>query len=632
MASFNDFAVVCLALGQTQSRLQMAELAGDFLAHLGAGEAEIAARFMVGRALEQGDEKRLQISGRAIWKIVAAMTGGEDQGEEIFAAATDFGEAIEMLLRLRAEDPEPTLTLTDVERRFAEVAEIEGRNSRRLKLDALRDLFERASALEGKYIAKILIREMRHGMSEGLMLEAIAKMAGRPVAEVRRANMLAGDVGRVVRELRVSRGEADASLPRGAASDAETEGTEEERAIGAPADMEERSFAGARSESSSEGGIAGAGRENDASGDLSGAKVSSGRSFATTRLAGSGENGAARVRPLKPMLAQPAQNVGEAFRMLGDRIALEQKLDGARVQIHWDGVEARIYSRALNEITASLPEVVEVVHRLGARKAILDGEVIAIDAAGRPAPFQEVMRRFGRTRDVDRLRVEQPVQLFAFDLIGVDGGLLIDAPYEERYAALSEIVSGAGIARAARIVPASVAEGNQFYARAIADGYEGIVAKALASPYMPGARGRGWIKIKTARTLDLVIVAADWGYGRRHGWLSNYHLAARDERAGGFVEVGKTFKGMTDDDFREMTERLTALKTAESRGTVTVRPEVVVEVAYSDIQRSSNYAGGMALRFARIVGVRSDKNAAEADTIEAVAAAFDRQMVKPAAS
>jgi DNA ligase-1 len=393
--------------------------------------------------------------------------------------------------------------------------------------------------------------------------------------------------------------------------------------VGGRAAPQDGSIADAGSGTSSGRSIADAGRGLEARGDRSNAKVTSD---------GETKSGAARVRPLKPMLAQPAPNVGEAFRMLGDRIALEHKLDGARVQIHWDGADARIYSRALNEITASLPEVVEVVHRLGARKAILDGEVIAIDAAGRPAAFQEVMRRFGRTRDVERLRVEQPVQLFAFDLIGVDGDLLIDAPYEERYAALSEIVSGAGIARAARIVPASVAEGNQFYARAIADGYEGIVAKALASPYMPGARGRGWIKIKTARTLDLVIVAADWGYGRRHGWLSNYHLAARDDRAGGFVEVGKTFKGMTDDDFREMTERLTALKTAESRGTVTVRPEVVVEVAYSDIQRSSNYAGGMALRFARIVGVRIDKNAAEADTIEAVAAAFDRQMVKPVAA
>ncbi len=329
------------------------------------------------------------------------------------------------------------------------------------------------------------------------------------------------------------------------------------------------------------------------------------------------------------MLAQPAANVAEALRMLGDRIALEHKLDGARVQIHCTGADVRIFSRALNDITASLPEVVELARGLGSRPAIFDGEVIAIDAGGRPLAFQDLMRRFGRVRDIERLRVERPVRLFVFDLIGLDGDLLIDLPYEERYAALSEIASAAGLAMATRILPSTLAEGNQFYARAIADGHEGIVAKALASPYMPGARGRGWVKIKTTRTFDLVIVAADWGYGRRHGWLSNYHLAARDEHGGGFVEVGKTFKGLTDDDFRAMTDRLIALKTAEEHGTVVVRPEVVVEVAYSDIQRSPRYAGGMALRFARIIGVRSDKSADEADTIAAVAAAFDRQLVKP---
>ena len=588
MASFNDFSLVCLALGQTQSRLQMAELAGEFLAQLDTAEAEIAARFMVGRALAQGEEKRLQISGRAIWKIVAAMTGGEDQGEEIFTAATDFGEAIEMLLRLRAAEPEPTLTLTEVERRFAEIAGIEGRNSRRGKLDALRELFELATTLEGKYLAKILIREMRHGMSEGLMLEAIAKMAARPVAEVRRANMLAGDVGRVVRILR----------------------SPEQYALGNSVDEVPAP-------------------SPDTLDKNEGVEVSASVLRAPAAAASPGDRNSTPMRPLKPMLAQPAPNVAEAFRMLGDRIALEHKIDGARVQIHCSEAGVRIYSRALNEITPSLPEVVELAQPLRSRNAILDGEVIAIDAGGRPLAFQEVMRRFGRTRDIERLRVEQPVQLFVFDLIGLDGNLLIDAPYEERYAALSDVATSAALARAARIVPSTVAEGNQFYARAIADGYEGIVAKALASTYMPGARGRGWIKIKAARTLDLVIVAADWGYGRRHGWLSNYHLAARDERTGGFVEVGKTFKGLTDDDFREMTDRLIALKTTEHRGTVVVRPEVVVEVAYSDVQRSSQYDGGMALRFARIVGVRSDKSASEADTIEAVAAAFDRQPVKP---
>jgi DNA ligase-1 len=597
VASFNDFALVCLALGQTQSRLQMAELAAEFLAHLEPAEAEIAARFMVGRALAQGEEKRLQISGRAIWKIVAAMTGGEDQGEDIFAAATDFGEAIEMLLRLRSEDPEPTLTLTEVERRFAEIAEIEGRSSRGRKLEALRDLFARASTLEGKFITKILIREMRHGMSEGLMLEAIAKMAGRPIAEVRRANMLTGDVGRVVRALRSPEPGRKGAVARGNA----TEAVEND---------------------------AGTSAVEISSDD---ADSSEGHSDASV-LRTSDRDAAAMTRPLKPMLAQPAPNVAEAMRMLGDRVALEHKLDGARVQIHRDSAGVRIYSRNLNEITPSLPEVVELAQRLGSRHAIFDGEVIAIDASGRTLPFQEVMRRFGRTRDIERLRVEQPVQLFVFDLIGLDGKLLIDEAYETRYALLTQLAASAGISTAARILPSSIVEGNQFYARAIADGYEGIVAKALASTYMPGARGRGWVKIKTARTLDLVIVAADWGYGRRHGWLSNYHLAARDERTGEFVEVGKTFKGMTDNDFREMTERLLALKTDETRGTVTVRPEVVVEVAYSDVQRSSQYSGGMALRFARIVGVRSDKLASEVDTIDAVAAALDRQGGKPLTS
>jgi DNA ligase-1 len=289
----------------------------------------------------------------------------------------------------------------------------------------------------------------------------------------------------------------------------------------------------------------------------------------------------------------------------------------------------RIFSRRLNEVTASLPEVVEAMANLPARHAIFDGEVIAIDQSGRPLAFQEVMRRFGRRRDIDRLRIEQPIRLFLFDLMGLEGQLLIDMPYAERYAALNGIAEAAGFRLAERIIPTSTMEADQFYARATAAGYEGVMAKGLTSHYTPGARGRGWLKIKTARTLDLVIVAADWGYGRRHGWLSNYHLAARDDQAGSLVEVGKTFKGLTDADFQEMTERLLTLKIEESRGTVHVRPEVVVEVAYSDIQRSPRYAGGMALRFARIVGVRSDKSPDDADTIANVAAAFDRQMVKP---
>jgi DNA ligase 1 len=556
--SFYDFAIVCQSLSQSQSRLQMAETVGTFLASLDLDEAEIAARFMVGRALEQGEQKRLQTSGRAIWKIVAEMTDSADQGEDIFTAAADFGEAVEMTLKLRADDPEPTLTIRELNQKFAEIAAIEGRHARNRKLDALRELFTRASAFEAKYIAKILIGEMRHGVSEGLMLEAIARMGARPVTEVRRLHMLEADLGRVVRLIR-----SPGAEPSGA----------------------------------SESSLA-----------------------------------ARAVKPLKPMLAFPVADIAEAFATLGPDLSLEHKLDGARVQIHHAGDGGvRIFSRRLNEITGSIPDVVETVNRLGARHAILDGEVIGVDAAGRPAAFQDLMRRFGRTRDVDQARVEQPLKLYVFDILALDDALTIDRPWAERISMLEELHASAGLEIVERVIKPDLAAAEKFYADAIAAGYEGVMAKSLASAYTPGARGRGWLKIKHTHTFDLVIVAAEWGYGRRHGWLSNYHLAARDPTRGGYAELGKTFKGFSDEQFRAMTERLLSLKVAESRGVVTVRPEVVVEVAYNDIQRSPNYDAGMALRFARIVRIRDDKSAEQADTIEAVAADYQRQTIRPLA-
>jgi len=558
--SFYDFAIVCQSLSQTQSRLQMAEEVGTFLASLDLDEAEIAARFMVGRAVEQGEEKRLQISGRAVWKIVAEMTDSADQGEDIFTAAEDFGEAVEMTLKLRGADPDPTLTIRELNEKFAEIAAIEGRHARKRKLDALRDLFARASAFEGKYIAKILIGEMRHGVSEGLMLEAIARMGARPITEVRRIHMLEADLGRVVRMI---------------------------------------------------------------------------RSPGAEKSAGDSSPRAAAVKPLKPMLAFPVADIAEAFATLGPELSLEHKLDGARVQIHHAGESenggVRIFSRRLNEITESIPDVVEVVNRIGGRHAILDGEVIGVDASGRPAAFQDLMRRFGRTRGVDQARVDQPLKLYVFDVLALDGELTIDRPWADRISMLEELQSSAGLEIVERIIKPNLADAEKFYADAVAAGYEGVMAKSLASAYTPGARGRGWLKIKHTHTLDLVIIAAEWGYGRRHGWLSNYHLAARDPASGGYAMLGKTFKGLSDDQFRAMTERLLALKTDEAHGVVTVRPEVVVEVAYNDIQRSPNYDAGMALRFARIVRVRDDKSPEQADSIETVTADYERQKILPSA-
>ncbi|HUO05474.1 MAG TPA: ATP-dependent DNA ligase [Candidatus Binataceae bacterium] len=563
MASLYNFALICQALSQTQSRLQIAEAVATFLASLDPAEAAISARFLIGRATEQGDEKRLQISGRAVWKIVAEIAGAEDQGEEIFATAEDFGDAIEIALKNRSPDPTPSLTITELDAKFREIAEIEGRHARGRKLEALRELFIRASAMEAKYIAKILIGEMRHGMSEGVLIEAIAKMASRPVAEVRRLHMLESDVGRVVATLRSSG--ADKAI--------------------------------------------------------------------ASALSGVAPVAAERApKPLKPMLAQPAGDVAEAFAVLGPDLALEHKLDGARVQVHCAvGESVRIFSRRLNEITPSLPEVVEQMRALSGRRAIIDGEVIAIDSAGRPQAFQELMRRFGRTREVDDARVEQPIRLYAFDLLALDGKLLIDRPYAERIEALDSLTTTAEIATVGRVVRPRLPEAEKFYSEAVAAGFEGVMAKSIASKYTPGVRGRGWLKIKYSRTLDLVIVAAEWGYGRRKGWLSNYHLAARGERADEFVTIGKTFKGFTDDQFREMTERLLALKIAEEHGVVTVRPAVVAEVAFNGIQRSPSYESGMALRFARIVRIRDDRTAEGADTIATVTREYERQALKPLA-
>lgn len=558
MALFHEFARVCQSLSQTASRLQIAETVAEFLSILEPDEVEFAVRFFVGRAAPPGEEKRLQVSGRAVWKIVAAMTGGEDRGEEIFAAAEDFGDAIEMLLRLRPCEPAPTLTIRDVAARFAEIAAIDGPGSRARKLAALREMFELATALEGKYLTKVLIREMRHGMSEGIMLEAIARMAGRPIEEVRRANMLEGDLGRVARTVR--------------------------RSEVAPASGGTRVVERARA-----------------------------------------------MRPLKPMLAQPVPNVAEAYVILGGELALEHKLDGARVQIHRAGAEVKIFSRRLNEITRSFPEIVERFRTRGACDFIVDGEVIAVDPEGRPLAFQELMRRLGRRREIERVRAELPIRLYLFDLLARDGDLWIDRPYAERVASMRSLAEHIGADTVGWTEPHSVEEAEEFYEAAIASGYEGVVAKSLTSRYTPGVRGRGWLKIKRAHTLDLVIVAADWGYGRRKGWLSNYHLAARDAATGHFLEVGKTYKGLTDEQFQTMTERLRVLTISDARGTATVRPEVVVEVAYNDIQRSPQYESGMALRFARIVRIREGKRPEETDTIQAIADEFERQALKPLA-
>lgn len=320
--------------------------------------------------------------------------------------------------------------------------------------------------------------------------------------------------------------------------------------------------------------------------------------------------------PVAPMLAQTAADVGEALRELPPPVAFEWKLDGARIQLHKQGSEVRIYTRALNDVTAALPEIAELALELPAQALILDGEAIAFDAAGRPHPFQITMRRFGRKLNVAELRGGLPIKGFFFDCLRLEDQTIADRPTHERYRALCAAVPES--ARIARLVSAEEPAARAFYEAALAAGHEGLMAKSLEAPYEAGNRGASWLKIKRAHTLDLVVLAAEWGHGRRSGKLSNLHLGAYDAARGEYVMLGKTFKGLTDALLDWQTQQFLERETARDQWTVYVRPELVVEIAFSDLQASSRYPGGLALRLARVKRYREDKSAAEADTMDTV--------------
>lgn len=536
-------------LEATSKRGELAALLAAFLRELAPEEVPPAVRLAIGHVFPEWDERTLNVSWKALTGIVDAMVDvGPEARDAASAGAVDGGQYVQRLLEAGRREPpsDPPLTILEVFRTFEEIAATEGRGSRGRKEALLAGLFRRAPALEAKVLAKIIYQDMRHGVSEGIMLDGIAQAAGAPTRLVRRANQLWGDVGEVAL---VALGEGQEGLKR-----------------------------------------------------------------ATIRL----------FRPLKPMLAQTAETLDEAFARYDRGQALEYKLDGARVQIHRQGDEVRIYSRNLAEVTGSLPDVADEVRlHLATREAVLDGEAIAVDAAGRPLPFQHLMRRFRRKHALADTVASIPVRLHLFDALYLDGQPLVDRPYEERWAALER--AAGGLSLVPRLVPTSEEEGRAFAEAARLEGHEGLMAKELGSSYNPGVRGKAWLKLKHVLSLDLAIVAAEWGYGRRHGWLSNYHLAARDESSGEFLVVGKTFKGLTDVQFREMTERLLALERTRRGNVVFVRPQVVVEVLFNEIQESSLYPSGLALRFARIAHLREDKRPEEADTIQALRGLYEQQ-------
>jgi DNA ligase-1 len=496
----------------TSKKGEKVALIADFLRQTRGLETELAALYLTGR-LRQG---RIGVGWRTLG---SAMPSGPPVGEP------------------------PTLVRVD--EALGAVAAETGAGSAERRLRLLRALLEGADDAGRRLLLELLMGEVRQGALEGLVVEAIAKAAGLPPAEARRAAMYAPGIGELARR----------ALEEGAA------------------------------------GIA---------------------RFSLTLL-----------HPVAPMLASTAEDPEEALGRLGEA-AFEYKLDGARLQVHRAGDEVRVYTRHLQEVTARVPEVVEWARALPVKEAVVEGEALALRPDGRPRPFQETMRRLGRSKGIETARAAMPLTPFFFDLLYLEGeGSLVSSPYAARLERLQRLVEPSALLP--RVVTSDPEEAERFFDRALAAGHEGVMAKSLSAPYAAGQRGFHWLKLKPAHTLDLVVLAVEWGSGRRQGWLSNLHLGARDAESGRFVMLGKTFKGLTDEMLRWQTEKLRSLETGRDSFTVFVRPELVAEIAFSDVQESPRYPAGLALRFARVKRYREDKPASEADTLQAVRAIHERQ-------
>jgi DNA ligase-1 len=470
----------------------------------------------------------------------------------------------------------PTLTVSEVDTVFAEVGAVTGAGAQAGRRRLLAELFRRATAAERDFLIRLIAGELHQGALEGVMVEAVARAAGVPASEVRRAHLLGGSLQAVATAALTA---AKLAAPAAAPADPATS----DQAVPAPA------------------------------GSAASAAL---RSF-----------GLQVGRPLRPMLASSASSVAAAFARVSPA-AVEWKIDGIRVQVHRDDFGVAVFTRTLDNITGRVPEIVEAALSLDVRQAVLDGEAVALYPDGRPRPFQVTASRAGTQADVASQRADVPLTAFFFDLLHLDGTDLIDEPAEERYVLLTSALPPTLLIP--RLVTADVAAAEAFLADAVARGHEGIVVKSLSSLYAAGRRGSEWIKVKPRHTLDLVVLAAEWGHGRRRGWLSNLHLGARDPVSGDLVMLGKTFKGLTDEMLAWQTTRLRELAEqplpdpagdrGDAYGVVRVRPELVVEVAFDGVQASPRYPGGLALRFARVLRHRPDKPASEADTIDAVRA------------
>jgi len=568
------------AVAATSGRTaKITEIAG-LLRRAGPGEVPVVVAFLSGELRQRqigvgyaslGELLRLEPSGQppaGPWARVTAEQAAAG------AAAPDAGTAAEAAVAEAAvAEPaaaEGPVTVAETDAVFEVVGQVGGAGAQAERRRLLAGLFGRASQTEREFLVRLLAGELHQGALEGVMTEAVARAAGVPAAEVRRAHLLAGSLPLVAQAALTAAWPASPATP---AADPE------------PAPDSEAALAALRAVGLQVG------------------------------------------RPLRPMLASSAATVADAFARLSPAV-VEWKIDGIRIQVHRTGTDVAVFTRTLDDITIRVPEITEAVLALDVRAAVFDGEAVALAPDGRPRPFQVTASRTSSHMDVERQRADTPLTPFFFDLLHLDGTDLIDEPAHVRQARLAAVMPAHLLVP--RLVTEDIDAAGAFFADAVGRGHEGVVVKSPDARYAAGRRGSEWIKVKPRHTLDLVVLAAEWGHGRRRGWLSNLHLGARDPATGGLVMLGKTFKGLTDEMLTWQTKRLLELADPpgsgpagdpkNAYGVLRVRPELVVEIAFDGVQGSPRYPGGVALRFARVLRYRPDKPAAEADTIESVLA------------
>ncbi|MDD1761911.1 MAG: ATP-dependent DNA ligase [Methanothrix sp.] len=557
MTSFLAFANLCQKVEATSGSLEKIELVAAFLKDLDEAELPVACSYVMGSLFPPSLDLDLGVGPSILYEAIAKACGCQAaQVSDMLRATGDPGMVASAMVERRrpigfaaflGEKEAVSLSLKDVHDRFLSIARASGKRSQDTKVKNLQFLFSQAGPLEARYIARLAIEDMRIGVGEGGVRDAVALAfsgSGANAESVERAYNLTNDMGLVA---------------------------------------------------------------------------------VAARRGTLGELSIMVNRPIKVMLAQLGESIPAAIGEIGTA-AVEWKYDGARVQIHKDGDAIRIFSRRLENVTASLPEIVKAARQISAKSAILDGEAVAIGKDGRPMAFQEILKRFRRKYNVQTLAAKIPLRLFLFDLIYLDGKSLVDLPLTERRALLERIAIASPDLLADQVMSGSVEDAEGIYRRALDAGHEGLILKNPSSVYAPGKRGKNWLKIKPVmETLDLVVIGAKWGEGRRASLLGSYRLACRDQTTERLLDLGWVATGLTDEALAELTEMFSELIIVEKGMELEIKPAVIFEVAYEEIQHSPNYSSGYALRFPRMVAVRDDKSLDDADTLERVVSLYKGQ-------